>query len=228
MPVNPLVVDIETVGVDWSGLDGEVQEYLLGKARTEEERFTVPQRLALHPATGQIIAIGMWRVESDRGGVLLEGDAAGWQDFGDGAKLFQGSEKELLAEFWRTVQSKQTLVTFNGRGFDGPYLMIRSAMLGVTPSRNLVPYRYRFEEHCDLAEVLTFFRARPMDSLDFWCRQFGVESPKGEMDGSEVEVAYEAGELEAIARYSLRDVKATADLYRRLQSLIAVMDPGRG
>lgn len=214
--------------MEWSELDGEVQEYLLDKTRTEEERQAVPERLALHPATGRIIAIGMWRVDSDRGGVLLEGEPAGWQDFADGAKLFQGTEQDLLTEFWRYISGSHTIVTFNGRSFDGPYLMIRSAMLGVTPSRNLVPYRYRFDEHCDLAEVLTFFRARPLDSLDFWCRQFGVESPKGEMEGSEVGDAYVAGALVEIGRYCLRDVRATAELFRRLLPLIQVLDGGKG
>lgn len=225
MPPAPLVVDIETVGLDWEALHPDVRSYLLGRARSDEEREAVPQRLALHPGTGRIVAIALWRPHEHRGGVLLEGEPAGWTDFEDGAKIFRGPEPALLQEFWRYVgEHAGTIITFNGRGFDGPYLMLRSAILGVAPTRNLMPYRYSLQEHCDLAEVLTFFRARPLDSLAFWCRQFGIPSPKEGGGGAEVEAMYRAGDLEAIARYCLRDARATAELYLRLQPLIAVLD----
>src|SRR5690606_37281814 len=115
-----------------------------------------------------------------------------------------------------------TLISYNGRSFDGPYLMIRSAMLGVAPTRNLVPYRYSFKEHCDLAEVLTFHRSRPMDRFDFCCRQFGSASPKTSLKGSEVARAYREGRLSEIARYALSAARAPAELYQRLQDLIGV------
>lgn len=242
----PLAFDIETVGVEWESLDEEVQDILLRRARTDEEREEVPQRLGLNPGTGRIVAIGMWRPGDNRGGVLVVGPSQGWTNFdefdgfdrsresgefggSDGAgnaKIFRGSEREILEEFWRFVGANaSTLITYNGRRFDGPYLHIRSAMLGVAPSRNLVPYRYSFKDHCDLAEVLSFYGARQMDSLAFWCHQFGIESPKGEMDGSDVAEMFAAGNVDAIARYCLKDAIATAELYQKLESLIRVMDP---
>lgn len=225
---GPLAFDIETVGVEWSSLDSEVQEILLKRARSDEEREAVPERLGLHPGTGRIVAIGMWRPGENRGGVLVDGPSQDWTDFDAGleAKIFRGGEREMLEEFWRFVRANATtLITYNGRGFDGPYLHIRSAMLGVAPSRNLVPYRYSFKEHCDLGEVLSFYRARPMDSLAFWCHQFGIDSPKAEMDGAGVGDMFAAGEVDTIARYCLRDAKATAELYEKVESLIHVMDP---
>ena len=262
---SPLVFDIETVGLGWDTLAPDVQEYLLERARSEEERAAVPERLALHPGTGRVVAIGLWRPEEDRGGVLVATDAAGdgggregaggrgavapaasdapdasasrgaagapaspaapdWQPFEHGALIYRGTEREILQEFWRYVsEGAGTLITFNGRGFDGPFLLLRSTILGVPPTRNLVPYRYSFKEHCDLLEVLTFYGVRKRDSLHFWCRQFGIPSPKGEMDGSGVEQAYREGRLDEIARYCLQDVQATAELYRRLQPLISLI-----
>lgn len=224
---TPLVFDIETIGLGWDNLAPDVQEYLLDRARSDEERAAVPQRLALHPGTGRVVAIGLWRPDEDRGGVLVADDTATteWAPFQDGALIYRGSEVEILEEFWRYVsEGAGTLITFNGRGFDGPFLMLRSAILGVAPTRNLVPYRYSFKDHCDLVEVLTFYGARKRDSLHFWCRQFGIPSPKGDMDGSGVEQAYREGRLDDIARYCLQDVQATAALYRRLQPLIALQE----
>jgi len=230
---TPLAFDIETVGVEWDSLDEEVQAMVLERARTDEERAEAPERLGLHPGTGRVIAIGMWRPVEGRGGVLVEGEpSVEWEPFPldggetDGpegaAQIFRGGEAELLRQFWRIAGSAGTLISYNGRSFDGPYLMIRSAMLGVAPTRNLVPYRYSFKEHCDLAEVLTFHRSRPMDRFDFWCRQFGIASPKTSLKGSEVAQAYREGRLSEIARYALSDARATAELYQRLQDLIGV------
>ena len=235
---TPLAVDIETVGFGWEELHPEVRDYLLRRARDEEERSRVKEQLALHPGTGRVIAIALWRPYENRGGVLVDdprGRDPRWVRFegaeGD-AQIFRGSEKEILTEFWRYVsQHAGTLVTFNGRSFDGPFLMIRSAILGVAPTRNLVPYRYSFQEHCDLAEVLSFYGARQRNSFLFWCHQFGIASPKQEMDGAAVGEAYRQGRIDDIARYCLADARATAELYRRLEPVIAVMDgrtPGNG
>src|SRR5690606_14957441 len=150
----------------WDTLADDVQEYLLSRAYSEEERAAVPQRLALHPGTGRVVATGLWRPDEDRGGVLVAADSSGdagpeWQPFEDGAFIYRGSATDILQDFWRYVGGAAgTLVASNGRGFDGPFVLLRSAILGVAPSRNPVPYRYSFKEHCDLLEVLPFHGAR--------------------------------------------------------------------
>jgi hypothetical protein len=119
------------------------------------------------------------------------------------------------------------LVTFNGRGYDGPVLMTRSAQLGIAPSRNLVPYRYDISDHCDLFDVLGYQGAsRDRFSLDYWCRRFDVESPKGSIDGSQVAKAYRAGRIEDIGEYCLRDVRATAQLFQRLEKTLLPLFKG--
>ena len=100
-------------------------------------------------------------------------------------------------------------------------LMIRSAQLGVRPSINLLPYRYDVSSHCDLQEVFTFHGSfRDRYSLDYWCRRFDVESPKGSIDGSQVARAYRDGRIEDIGEYCLRDVRATAQLYGKVQGTL--------
>ncbi|HXX38150.1 MAG TPA: hypothetical protein VEP50_08370 [bacterium] len=51
--------------------------------------------------------------------------------------------------------------------------MIRSAILGVEPTCNLVPYRYSSEDRGDLVDVLSPRGARRASgALDFSCRQY--------------------------------------------------------
>lgn len=222
--------------MDWEDLDEDIQTYLLNRSRSPEDRKQVPHRLGLNPGTGRIAAIGMWRPDENEGGVLLAhpgppqgeethppGEQGRWEPFEEDAMVYRHDEAGILREFWRYIrEGVGTIITFNGRSFDGPYLMIRSAILGVPPTRNLIPYRYSFDDHCDLAEVLSFYRASPLYSLEFWCDRFGVPSPKGEMDGSRVGEAYRRGQFDEIGRYCLKDVQATAALYHKLKPLIAV------
>ena len=99
--------------------------------------------------------------------------------------------------------------------------------LGVVPSRNLVPYRYDIGQHCDLFDVFTFMgAARNRYSLDYWCRRFDVESPKGSLDGSQIARAYRDGRIEEIGEYCLRDVRATAELYRRVEPTLLPLFQG--
>lgn len=215
------VVDIETVGAPWSTLDEKTREYLQGRASSEAEKEAVSHRLGLDPGTGRVIVIGMQNITANKGGMFVEGKSRGWIDGGpSGFKRFDGDEREMLTEFWRMLGSNAgRVVTYNGRQFDGPYLMLRSAMLGVAPSMNLAGYRYSMRPHCDLAEVLTFHGAtRPMYSLDYWCRRFGITSPKEEgLDGSRVQEYYDTGRIQDIVEYCARDVIATAQLYERLE-----------
>jgi hypothetical protein len=70
-------------------------------------------------------------------------------------------------------------------------------------------------------EILNFQgAARESYSLDYWCRRFEVESPKGKMDGSMVASKARSGKYDEIAEYCLRDTRATADLFQRLRNTL--------
>ncbi len=231
-----LVFDIEVAGFAWEEIDEITRNYLLSREKDPKLAEAVPERTALYPGLGKIIAIGIWKLEpgaeDDTGLLLLEGEheeKREWEKVPRSA-ILRGSERELLGMFWKIVADRRRrLVTFNGRGYDGPVLMTRSAQLAVVPSRNLLPYRYDLGDHCDLVEVLTYQGAlRERYSLDYWCRRFDVESPKGKIDGSQVARAYREGRIEDIGEYCLRDVRATAELYRHLEhTLLPLFQGGR-
>jgi hypothetical protein len=224
MAISTIAFDIEVAGFPWEEVDEITRGYLLAREEAGERRDAVPERTGLYPGLGKVIAIGMWLVGEDRGLILLEGkseETKSWEKVPN-TKIFRGDERAILEKFWELVARKPAggsprLVTFNGRSYDGPVLTIRSAQLAVRPSRNLLPNRYSIAEHCDLMEVLTFMGAtRDRYSLEYWCRRFDIESPKGSIDGSQVARVYRAGRIDDIGEYCLRDVRATAQLYQRL------------
>lgn len=219
-----IVFDIEVAGFQWDDVDEITRGYLLQRARDERELEATPERTALFPGLGKVIAIGMWNVEKGRGLILLEGDSQPQHEWErvPGSDVVRGNETELLERFWEIVGRKRPrMVSYNGRGYDGPILMIRSSQLGIAPSINLVPNRYMIDSHCDLMDVFCFMGAwRDRYSLDYWCRRFDIESPKGSIDGSQVGRAYREGRIDEIGEYCLRDVKATAELYGKLEGTL--------
>ncbi|HTY40606.1 MAG TPA: ribonuclease H-like domain-containing protein [Thermoanaerobaculia bacterium] len=218
-----VVLDIETAGHSWDALDDAQRTYLRKNARSEEEREKMPESLSLWPLTGKIIVVAMLNPDTGRGRIWYEKDDGRVEETSsDGRFKFVGdTEMTLLAEFWRAMRRFQRFVTFNGRGFDGPFLMLRSAVLGIPVTRNLVGYRYAIRPHTDLLEAITFFGASRKWNLDFACKAFGVESPKEQgMDGFSVGPFYRAGRIREIANYCRRDVEATAGLFQKLEKTL--------
>lgn len=226
-----VVFDIETVGVPWDSLDDAQRTYLEKNAKSEEERRKLPELLSLWPFTGRIVAVAMVNADTGRGRAWYEkDDGRSEESSSDGLFSFIGDrEAVLLADFWKHIARFQRFVTFNGRSFDGPFLMLRSAALGLRVTRNLVGYRYTLKPHTDLLEAITFFGASRKWNLDFACKAFGVESPKEHgMDGFSVGPYYRAGRLREIALYCRRDVEATASLFRKLEkTLLPALEGGK-
>jgi DNA polymerase elongation subunit (family B) len=236
VPIPTIAFDIEVAGFPWEEVDELTRGYLLSRESDAEKRDVVPERTGLYPGLGKVIAIGLWLVNEDRGMILLEGkneETKTWEKV-PSAKIFRGDERSILEKFWELVgrtpkSGLPRLVTYNGRTYDGPVLTIRSAQLGLRPSRSLLPNRYSVAEHCDLMEVFTFMGAtRDRYSLEYWCRRFDLESPKGTIDGSQVARVYRAGRIDDIGEYCLRDVRATAQLYQRLEPTILPLFQGGG
>jgi 3'-5' exonuclease len=228
--MKKLVIDIETVGTPWEEHDPYVREYLIkgmNDAEAEEEK----RRGALSPFLGRIVAIGIVNAETARSCVLYEVPGqAELQIQSDGQKtLISGSERQILEKFWQYLGKDDRFISFNGRQFDGPFLMIRSAIHGLTPKRDLVGPRYRYHPNCDLREVLNFsgtLNGRQVRfNLDLACKAFGIQSSKTEgMDGRAVESLYRSGRYDEIATYCLEDVRATSELYLKLEKTILMFE----
>ncbi len=227
--MTTLIFDIETVGENWEDLDEKTQKTLLRYAnrvaKSEDERHClqkdIKEGLGFSPLTGRVVSLGLFDLERDRGVIYYTGAEKANEDVVEGKYTYKvRSEEMLLQEFWQGAQHYDTFVTFNGRSFDAPFLFHRSAIYGIKPTRNLLEGRYPNQQktvrHVDLQDELTFFGAmNRKPSLHLFCRAYGIESPKGEIDGDEVADLFKNGEYLTIAKYNARDVMATTDLYKK-------------
>ncbi|MBA4150023.1 MAG: ribonuclease H-like domain-containing protein [Verrucomicrobia bacterium] len=226
-----LVFDIETTPLSVDMFDESQQEYLFRdlqkipeEAAREIRRTEIQRQFALWPFTAQVVCVAMVNAESCRGQVLFIAD-----DFEANAGEARGvefvpcaDEVELLTAFWDVAQHYDSIITFNGRSFDVPFMYLRSALLNVPITRkNWLGYRFQTDPHCDLAEQLTFYNVSGRDgaarrfNLDFYCRAFGIESPKSHgITGMDVGNLLQEGRYRDIAEYCLRDVHATVTLYQ--------------
>jgi len=212
--MSRIIFDIETVGKDFESLDTTIQEYLLRYAETDDEKEEIKDRLSFYPLTAEIVTIGLLEPESQKGFVFFQTTGDPLLPFEEDNILFEsGTEKEVIQKFWNTVKRYKHFITFNGRSFDCPFIMIRTAVNMIKPSRDLMPNRYG-DIHIDLLDQLTFFGAsRRRFSLDMWCRTFGIKSPKAEgITGYEVKDLFKTGRCLDIARYCVGDLRATREL----------------
>ena len=227
-----LVFDIETSSVGLENFDDAQQEYLFRDAEKQHDetakalrRAEIQQQFNLWPFTAQVVCIAMLNAETGRGQVLFQSDDFEEEDDPEsGVVDFVPcvDEGELLTAFWDVAKHYDSIATFNGRGFDVPFLYLRSALLNVPISKKeWLGYRYQTDPHSDLAEQLTFYGVSGREgaarrfNLDFYCKAFGIESPKAQgVTGLDVNDMLAAGEYRKIAEYCLRDVKATVDLFK--------------
>jgi DNA polymerase elongation subunit (family B) len=213
--VGRVIFDIETVGADFDTLEPAVQEYLVKWAESEEEKERIRESLSFSPLTGEIVAIGMLNPDTDKGAVFFQATGEMPLPFEeDGIRYECGSEKEILEKFWNTVKAYDQIVTFNGRVFDCPFIIIRSAVNRVKPTRDLMPYRYGANSHIDLFDQLSFYgAAKKKFPLDMWCRTFGIKSPKEDgITGYDIKDLFRAGRHIDIARYCAGDLTATKEI----------------
>ena len=209
-----IIFDIETAGFDFESFEGPVQEYLLRWAESEDEKNEVKESLSFYPLTGEIVSIGMFNPDTGKGAVFFQNNNVPVPAFEEeGIRYEAGDEQEVLLKFWDTVKNYSQFITFNGRGFDCPFIMVRSAVHKVKPLRDLMPNRYG-DTHIDLLDQLTFYGAsRRKFSLDIWCRTFGIKSPKENgITGYDVKDLYRSDRGLDIAKYCAGDLRATAEL----------------
>ncbi len=234
-----IVFDLETVALPFDSLDESQQEYIVRGTTTEEERERKINEMALSPLTARIVCIGLkvmrksqeneWETRREIAYVQLAGVQNDIQQetqsevvLPSGAILKYMDEQSMLIKFWEILDTSKDaeLISFNGRGFDAPFLMLRSALYRIRPSRNLMDgTRFNYAKHIDLIDELTYYTpsstgATKRYNFDFYTRAFGIPSPKADgVHGGMVGELFAEERMQDIAEYCLRDVRATWELY---------------
>ncbi len=152
----------------------------------------------------------------------------------DRVSSMQGeSEKEMIKSFLGFIDSKQPkLVSFNGRAFDMPMLMIRAMKYNLScpayfekenhelNKNKWDNYRSRYSDrfHVDLMDHIGEFGAVRGLKLDLLCKMMGLPG-KYDVHGDEVTALYYQDEIKKIKEYCESDVLNTYWLYLKYELL---------
>ena len=240
MSQNYLVFDIETAQLDWDTFSDSQKEYLLRGAHSDEEIDKKKNETGLSALTAQVVCIGLEMFKSNDTGSFESAvrkafsfDPSKNDDEVEEVTLSTGdicrfsSEKNMLEYFWQifTKVDNLCLISFNGRNFDAPFLMLRSALLGIKPSRDLMKgTKFNYPLHIDLIDKLTFYMGQQSGAtrrynFDFYAQQFekyghDIHSPKAmDVNGSMVTEMFYDGRYQEIAEYCMRDITSTWQLF---------------
>jgi 3'-5' exonuclease len=143
------------------------------------------------------------------------------------------TEQELIPRFWQIFETCQTMVTFNGRGFDLPVLETRALKYGLSlpryfgtlDTRNYRGNRYSDRFHIDLCDFLGNFGAvYRRGSLDVLSKLIGLPG-KYMIAGEDVEYLHRQGRQKEINQYCMTDVLQTYLLFLRVELLRGKLNP---
>ncbi len=234
--IMKLIFDIETIGEDFESLDETTKEVLTHWIKRESESdkeykaslSELKEGMGFSPLTGEVVAIGVWDYERDKGTVYFQAPGEDMKNFEEDGVMFKPmTEKEMLESFWKGAEKYTEFISFNGRAFDAPFLMIRSAIHKIRPTKDLTRARYLYQQspgaiHVDLFDQLTFYGSlRRKGGLHLWSRAFGIKSPKADgVKGEDVARMFKEKKFKEIARYNVGDLRATKELYDYWQEYI--------
>lgn len=204
--MREVVLDIETAPCDKAQWDELVRRVpSLGKNALD--------RTALDWSFGHIVCVGLSIAgrPGAAGFVGTEAAAAPPQEI-----CWAGAdEAELLANFWKTITPDDVLIGHNLLGFDLPYIMGRSVIARVKPSRRIDLRRYRPDTVYDTMQVWCGWEAGKYPKLDTLAAIMGFAGKTG--SGAEVAGWVAAGEWEKIKAYCMDDVRLTRSVYQRMR-----------
>jgi uncharacterized protein YprB with RNaseH-like and TPR domain len=215
-----LFLDIETVP-QWESFDQltvEAQELFALKTQYQrKEEYTPAQfyeRAGIWAEFGKIVCISV--------GYFTRSD----EQRSFRTRSFHGEERIILQEFSELLEEHfssrdHLLCAHNGKEFDFPYIARRMIILGIElPGKlNLFGKKPWEVPHLDTMELWKFGDYKHYTSLKLLTQILGIESPKDDIDGSQVRnVFYNDKDIHRIANYCERDVVAVAQVFLRLRN----------
>ncbi len=217
-----LFLDIETVPeqASFSDLNEIKQELFANKTKYQrKEEFTPEEfyeRAGIWAEFGKIvcISVGFFDSESEEKTFRL--------------KSFYGMDEiKILTDFKALLEKyfklqHHVLCAHNGKEFDFPYIARRMIInrIEVPEKLNLFGKKPWEVAHLDTLDMWKFGDYKHYTSLNLLTNILGIDSPKGDIDGSQVgKVFYEDNDLDRIAKYCENDTLAVAQIYLRFMNL---------
>lgn len=132
------------------------------------------------------------------------------------------SERDTLAQFAEAINSLDshqihplTVVGHNHVNFDLRFMFQRFCINGIKPPF-ILPFHAKPWDKGVFDTMVQWAGAGNFVSLDDLCFAFGIESSKGDLDGSKVAQYYAEGKIDEIKAYCAGDVDKTFEVYQRM------------
>lgn len=211
-------IDLETLGTDDPTVIAEIAATINAPGQ-----YKKPESIANWEATEKprVVEEAVNRTSFDAcyGRVICAGIAV---EKGYIFTFYEGDERQIISDLFTSIDSGFDLrgdATFVGHNvtFDLRFLFQRACVLNLKPPPVLLKAMHA--KPWELADTMLIWSGTDRDkriSLDKLCKVLGIDSPKGEVNGSMVAQLYRDGEIEKIAEYCKRDVEAVRACYRRL------------
>jgi len=189
--MNYIFLDIETVPLEIK--DDSVKMYFMDNKITKENR-------AFNPVYSKVVCICVKKKNEE-------------------SIVFSGEEREILEKFinYLSENKESVFVTYNGYGFDIPFLKVRTALNKMKFPFEINSNKFRMENsnHFDVMLFLSqgiFTNTR----LDVVARMNGVEIPSERIIGKEVERLYFEGNIERIKEHCKKDLDILEKLFDKI------------
>ena len=210
--MTKIIVDIETAPTS----DPVIIARIISRMKAPA-KYSKPESIAewLADEKNQQEAIGKTSFDGAYGNIVCIGAAVGDEAPFAVANV---SERDILQQFFDIVRDVISPV-FVGHNvsWDLTFILKRAIVLGITPPASIVTAARSKPWAPQKIDTMRLWDEEKFVGLGELCDILGIESPKGEFDGSMVAAAYAAGRIGEIADYCLKDVRATRDVLRRLE-----------
>lgn len=186
-----LVVDIETCPLKIP--DDNVWVYLTEKVTRRD----------LHPVFSKIIVIGTKKPNEQ-------------------PKTFNGDdEREILKKFWDYIDElkPKIIVTFNGYGFDIPFIYARSALNKIKPTKRINRNKWNMvtSNHFDCMLFFSQYGAFINVAQAVICKMLGINVPSDMISGTQIENHYKKGDWKPIIYHCKQDTIMAEELYKKIR-----------
>lgn len=223
-PENLLLIDIETVPMlnDYDQLSYKMQQLWDKKSsliepQQTDTKATFAERAGIYAEFGKIICIGLGYFVKSKSTYTLK------------IKSLAGHDEKIILNEFRSVCNKffkapdKQFCGHNIREFDIPYICRRSYINQLALPDVIADLQNKKPWENPLMDTLQFWKFgeyKNFTSIDLLSTVLEIESPKGDIDGSDVaRVYWKEQHLDRIVQYCNRDIVTVGQVLMRLNGM---------